>query len=735
MNNLSLRFNLEADRLFLSKVLLKSSIILVLIISGTLTAWIPVAQALPDMVTVTATNAGDKTLLQVTNNPSSTSDITSFTLEIKNGNFKSFTLGNGWIGKKTSPTTISFLSSNPIKVGDSTTFTISTDQITPDLVWTASDANNNQLGTGEIGAVTQTGPGNGNTGGSNTSQNTSNPPSKLSGILDTSSFRIVPSTPSPGFDVRVVGQSFRSSTSLDLYLGGQKIDTLSSDSNGNFVATTTIPPSQQTGSVDFVLKDQSNNQKTFTTTLQPAPQTRNSNSQAIPLTLNIDPVLHPGDTGNIGGTANPGSTVAISILDSNGTSITTFTATADKNGKYAVPQVIPNDRPFGKYTVSVSDGNDHVSKDYTVTTAHQFSITTSQKQYNPGDNAVINGTSISNLPVSIVINDQTASQVYAKDVNITSDGKFSAVYPISTTAIIGTYTITASQGSDQVVLNIGVGQAPVQVLTAHLDKLNYQVTDKPVVNISGAPSSTLNLVVIDPSDQEKFSDTVSLGQDGFATYSFNLTSYTPGIYSLALIRGNDKVVKDFAVGLQTGCGQISIRTVKDTYFAGDNILIFGNANADCLLQISLTDPNGVQAKSEQTFVDKSGIFSSFDFRIPDNGIAGTWKLDVTSGIDHKSLPIVVRSQSIMTLQVDKNPPTYSTGDIVQISGSGVGQSVGVVINILGSSATPLQTLHIQSTNRGDYSTEWLIPKSFGSGTFTIQVSSIAGKLTTPITIQ
>ncbi|MDE1767611.1 MAG: hypothetical protein KGI27_15260, partial [Thaumarchaeota archaeon] len=61
-------------------------------------------------------------------------------------------MGSGWTGKKTSPTTISFFASNPISPGNSTMLTISTDQSTPDLVWNAFDLNNNQLGTGEIGA-------------------------------------------------------------------------------------------------------------------------------------------------------------------------------------------------------------------------------------------------------------------------------------------------------------------------------------------------------------------------------------------------------------------------------------------------------------------------------------------------------------------------------------------------------------------------------------------------------
>ncbi|MGI0046372.1 MAG: hypothetical protein ACREBB_04185 [Nitrosotalea sp.] len=693
------------------------------------------AQAASGLVTVTATNVGDKTTLQVTNSPSGTSNIASFMLQIKNGNFQSFTLQNGWMGKKTSPTTIAFFSSTPIMPSNSTTFTINTDQSTPDLVWTASDANNNQLGTGEIGAPPPTPQNQGGQGQQQNQQTNQPPPQPNPGILSESTFRIIPSTPAPGFDVRVVGQSFSASTPLDLYIGSQKIDTFSSDSNGNFVVTTTIPQTQQPGSADFVLKDQVNNQKTFTTSIEQTPQSRTTGTTTtIPLTVNVQPILHPGDTQEINGTADPGSTVTMSILDSTGTSITTFTATADKNGNYAVSRTIPIDRAFGKYTIAVSDEKDQVSKEYTIVTVHQISISTPQQEYNPGDTVVINGTSISNQPVSMVVTDPTGVQVFAKDVNVTADGNISTSYQVESSAITGTYIITASQGNDAVSLYIGVGVEPVAQLTATLNQLNYQLTDKPILDISGPPGATLNLVIIDPSDQEKFSDIVALGQDGIATYSFNLTSYTPGIYAVALTRGNDKVVTEFSVGLQTGCGQISIRTVKDTYFPGDSLLIFGNANPNCIIQLSLTDPNSQQVKTEQTFVGKSGLFSAFDFRIPDDGVPGTWRLDATSGIDHISSNINVRLETTMTIQLDKNPPIYARGDIVQISGSGVGQSADVLISILGSNST-LDTLQIQSTNRGDYSTEWVIPTAFVPGTFTIQVSSIVGKITTPITIQ
>src|SRR2546426_5566844 len=325
----------------MSKVLLKLVILFALLVTGSFTVYlIPLVTGISDSVTVTSTNAGDRTILQVNNNADSTSNVSSFLLEVKDGNFKSFNLQNGWIGKKTSPTTVAFVSSNPIKPGESVTFEIKTDQQAPFLIWKALDANNNQLGSGQIGNQQE------QTGNQTRTQGNR-------GILDSSAFRIIPSTPSPGYHIRVVGQSFVSSTNLDLYIGNNKVDSFTSKENGNFVATTMIPDKQQPGSVTLVLKDQQGNQRTFTTNIKPQPPSRVTVS--MPLTVNVDPIAHRGDTQLISGTASPGSTVSISLLDSSNKAITTFTAKAGNDGKYSVSNTIPIDRDFGKYMVSVLD--------------------------------------------------------------------------------------------------------------------------------------------------------------------------------------------------------------------------------------------------------------------------------------------------------------------------------------------------------------------------------------------
>ena len=703
----------------MSKVLLKSVILLALLLSSIFTSYtVQQVNALPSGVTVTTTNSGGTTILSVSNSVDSTSDVVSFILQINGGTFKSYKLENGWAGMKTSPTTLAFSAINPLKPGKTVSFEIKTDQQTPTMTWKASDSNNMEVGSGNIGTQA---PGN------------TQAPQTIRGILDTSTFRIIPSTPSLGSHVRIVGQSFSASANLDLYIGNDKIGSFSSNDKGNFVTTVTIPDSEQTGSVNFVIKDQQSNQKSFSTNLKAL-----SHAGVIlnvPLTLNFDPIFHRGETKLVMGTGTPGSTITFTIFDSKGNPITTLTAQPDKNGNYSFSRTIPVDSPFGKYSVTVSDGKNQVSKQFSVVTIHNISVTTSAQKYEPGQTVVINGTSISNQIVTFSFADASGHQVYSHDANVTSSGSVSISYKLEDSAMRGTYTATVTQGNDLTLLYFGVGENPSPPITAKMDKLSYSVTDKPVITVTGPSASTLNLVIVDPSDKQKFADIINLGPDGEASYSFNLTAYTSGIYSAVVSHAEQKVQKDFAVGLGVGTGKIILNTIKDSYLPGDNIIIIGTVNPNTLLQISLIDPSGVVVKSLSTFSDKTGHFSSFDFKIPPVATAGSWKLDGTSGVNHVSKYLIIKStKQGITVNLDRPSGIFTRGDIIKISGTDAGITASVKIKI-GTNSTLIDTLPTTATNAGNYQTDWQVPRSVNPGTYTIEASSITGKATIGITIQ
>ncbi len=726
----------------MSNVLLKSAIILSLILGSIFATYaVHPVYATPAFVTVTATNTNGKTILSVSNSADNTANIVSFILQINGeGTFKSFKI-EGWSGAKTSPNTLAFTALSPLKPGQIMSIEVKTDQQSPVMTWKTSDANNLDKESGQIGVQPSenskgpdnTQPSGSNPGNSKPSNNT-NTVQTPRGILDSSTFRIIPSTPALGSHIRVIGFSFSSSANLDLYVGNDKIGSFASNGNGNFVTTVVLPESEQPGSVNFILKDQQGNQKSFSTNIKSQQQGHGS-VQNVPFTLNLDPIYHRGEAKTIYGTATPGVTVTLTLYDLKGNPITTSTVQADKDGKYSMQDKVPIDREFGKYSVTASDGKSQVTKQYNIVTTHSISVTPTAKRYDPGQTLIVNGTSISNELVTFAILDSTGHQIYSKDENVTSAGTVSMSYRLPDSSIKGTYTMDITQGNDQMVIFFGVGEDPSPPITAKLDKLSYQNSDKPVISVTGPSSSILNLVIVDPSDKQKFADVINLGSDGQASYSFNLTSYTPGIYSAVVSHAEEKVEKAFAVGLAVGPGKITLSTVKDAYMPGDNIIIIGTANANSLLQISLTNPNGLVIKSLQVFSDKTGHFSSFDFKIPSISTPGTWKIDASSGVSHTSLQLVVKSSKQgITVNLDRLSGIYTRGDRVTISGTDAGITASVSVNI-GSNSTVVDTLPTSSTNRGDYTTVWQVPRSINPGAYTVTASSVTGKATIGITIQ
>src|SRR5438309_8908220 len=154
---------------------IRAILLLILLVSSSFTSiFFTEAHAVTNLVTVTASSNDMTTTLQFTNNAGDISDISSVILQIGQGeNFKSFKTDNGWFGIKSSVNTLTFTSTNPIKAEQSANFIIKTDQSNPDITWKALDIKNNELGSGEIGAVS-----------TGTPPTTETPPTNHSGMLD-----------------------------------------------------------------------------------------------------------------------------------------------------------------------------------------------------------------------------------------------------------------------------------------------------------------------------------------------------------------------------------------------------------------------------------------------------------------------------------------------------------------------------------------------------------------------
>ena len=700
--------------------LVKGMLIAILLVSASFfTFSVPQVSAADDLVTVTATNHDQVTVVEYKNNEGNVFDIKSVILEVdKGGNFKSFKTEKGWIGKKTSADSITFTSTIPIKPGQSVKFGVKTDKSHPVFNWKALDEEGDELGSG--GRITTE------------VQNEIQPEKEITttgptGITEKSTFKIVPATPKAGSTLRIIGENFAPKEKLDFYINDFKIDSFVSDEHGNFILSTKIPESQLADRADFIIKDQNGNQKSISLRIGESASRIIENAA---LTMHIEPVYHRGDERIISGTSSSGDTLTISISGPDGQVITTYTVKADSSGKYSTTERIPADIEFGEYTVTITNGKDTVVSKYAIETTQKINLAPLKDKYEPGETVIINGTAIPDKEIEFTVYDSVGMEYFSEHRMVGSNGTVLLSRHLDIGVKEGTYILTATQGTEFATVLIGIGEVPSQPLFATMDSLNYKTTEKPKINIIGPPSAKINLIIIDPSDKQKFVDSFSLGVDGYHTYSFNLTGYTSGIYTAVISRGNVHAENKFSVGLQTSTGPITLRTLQETYHPGESILLIGDSNPNVIITISLTDPNGVKVKTQDVFTDKKGTFSSSSFRIPFAAPLGVWKLEAGSGVNHvsKDLTVTESGEEGITVHLDKS--VYKVDDIVQISGSGAGKSHTLIITILKDQEKNTE-LSIITTGSGTYSTIWKIPTDFALGIYTIKVSdgSVSGETT------
>ncbi len=190
------------------------------------------------------------------------------------------------------------------------------------------------------------------------------------------------------------------------------------------------------------------------------------------------------------------------------------------------------------------------------------------------------------------------------------------------------------------------------------DKLNYEISDKPIITIVGAPDAVAHLEIDDSSSNIMlFTHDISLAPNGTARYVLDILSYKPGVYSAIVTSPISKLTTNFAVGLSTTGPIITLNVLKNTYVQGDFITIVGTVGRNDTVQLSLIDPNDNVVTSIQTVSNDVGQYSTSALRIPTNAISGIWKITADHNVSHTAIKITVQSYA-------SNGVMKSTGPVV-----------------------------------------------------------------------
>ncbi|CDI06099.1 biofilm-associated protein [Candidatus Nitrosotenuis uzonensis] len=649
------------------------------------------------------------------------------------GDFKSFKTEKGWTGTKSAEGLLIFTSSKPLKPGESVKFGIKTEVGNPAINWRTLDTRGNELTTGrtEIGKPVQ------DTSIQTPKDTPQTPVAPAAPTnLDSAKFRIIPESPKNGDEIRVIGEGFPPNSHFNFLIDNEKLDDFSSDGSGNVLGRAKIPLNKQEGRVEFALSDDQGQKKTLSIRI-----VGGENIATVPSTqkLVVNPgsnIFGPGDTATVSGMAKPGSAVAITAKDASGKKIYEAVAQVDSQGKWSHETVIPPDAELGTRTIEFTNGQETITKTISISVTKTIRITPSSIRYEPGDRMLFNGTASTTQPVEIFIKDPIGKEIYSDILTVNETGTINFGFQTTQTSTKGTYVVIATQGQDSEILRIGLGEAPSEQLVAKFDKLNYASTETARLTIQGPAKAAVSLLIIDPSDRAKLTDSVTLGLDGRKDYEINLSGYKSGVYSVVLKYLKSQVSEVFAVGLSTGSGEIKLQATKQTYLLGEGMLLLGSSKPNVLIKLEMYDPSGELIKRKEVFTDKEGKFSEGTFRIPADAKQGMWVVRGTSGPNYAEtkVEVVGTVEQAFVVNVDKSTP-YRSGDLVKIVGAGGGKTQTVIVTMFDPKGAKYAELNTFSTSTGSFQITWKVPGSIDPGEYKIVAKLGNDNAETKLTIQ
>ena len=299
----------------------------------------------------------------------------------------------------------------------------------------------------------------------------------------------------------------------------------------------------------------------------------------------------------------------------------------------------------------------------------------------------------------------------------------------------GTYTAIIKQdgGSDAAVF--GIQQNPSTSIVTLMDKTNFSLDSKAVLNITGPQLAKLSITVLDSNDNVKLTDSAITTSSGKAKYAIDLTGLPSGIYRAAVSSTNVQDTVKFSIGLQAGSGAISLITTQENYSPGESVLIIGHTGNNARLTITLYDPSGNKVSETETFSDNSGNFSTEDIGIPSNGSLASWKITAHSRLDTKSIEIDVSVPLGLGLTLQIEEQNFVPEDTVLIKGVGQSNSNRLTVEIIDEDDQVVITLETPITSDGMFSLPWNIPADINAGTYIIKVSDAVNSDSIEIFIQ
>ena len=697
---------------------------------------------------ITAISSGTTTILTV-----STDDESVDTLRMWLGSgttFESFKGERGWAGNITPQGVLIFSTNEPIISGDSVKFGFKTSTVKPPINWRALDGTT-EIGLGvvlpqDLSSIYETQPVEPNQNippvVSDPTPDPSDPiqsdptptdptptPDPVLPVKSEPTFRIIPDRPSVGTSIRVVGENFGESESLDFYINSQNLGSFETNSDGTFVSTVKIPDDQVPDRVDFKVVTSTGEEKIISVRINPYVE------RVFPVDddnlelYEIPDSIRQGDSLELSGTAKPNTAVVAEITSKDGRIINARTTSVDESGlwNFGDDLSIPFDALLGNYDLLLSDGRDRITQQFEVITHKIIVLESTKRVFTQGDMITVNITALPNIPIDILLEDSLGNEREALSLGVDQSGKTQFEYQsLADIDNVGTWKLTATQSDNKELLYIGYGQPPITPVTIEFDKLNHDHLDPVDVHIMGRANEKVTMLIIGPTGKAEGDPIdIQIGPDGTATHTLDISKLKTGIYNAVINKGSTQSNARFTVGLQVGAGEISASPTKLQYIPGESILILGNSKPNILLTAALIDPNDTEIKKIYMPSDSEGNFNGEGLRIPSHGSVGQWKIRIASGSNFESVIIDVVSidNKGIKVSVDESDESLSFGKLLNINIEGVTPESIVAVVITDINETVINDQLKCTASESRCTVQWIVNKEIEVGLYTITATN------------
>ena len=720
--NLKKGFNFNVRKTSNMNKLLKKGIFLSVFALFSISLILTPSNGYAEEIDVKSIGVQETSIITFTNN--GIKDVKIFRIWLsQDANFQSFKTEKGWIGEKNQQGVIVFSSSEPIKENQSVKFGIKTDKPNPVINWKGIDKINSVIDTGvittaEIEGVNQNPQINSNNGIRDTDGE----------IFSDSTFKIIPDKPNPGSTIRIAGEKFGASQVFDFYINAKKIGSFDTDNQGNFITTMKIPENEIQDRVDFKIKNNQGEEKILSLRIGNNENRYNESINSKITVEGISNIIHRGEQLQITGTGSPSTSLILEIKDPFQKIVNSRTAKVDSTGNWKLESNIniPFDIPFGKYTITTSDGRNQNLKYFTIETDKTILINPTKIMFKVGEVIKFNGTALPNQLIELTLEDNLGNEKLSDILKVNESGFIELEYATTENDDEeGTWTLISTQNEIKEFTYVGYGQNPTIPVNLEFNKMNYKMSEEAIISFIGKPSDVLKMMIINPTGSINGDEIlIKLQEDGRAKYELKLTGYASGIYTAVIQKGNNQSSEQFSVGLQSSSGPIDVKTTQTSYIQGERMLIIGSTGPNALLKVDLVNPDGMKIKSLDVPSNSNGAFTIDNLKIPSNAVSGKWKINVISGSNSDTVEFEVNASNDKGIIVN-------IGETIKIPGFGNSINIEIIaqqkttisMEVFDSNNNQVsQTLTCTPTAEFKCQILWTIPKELNPGTYKIKIS-------------